>query len=125
MKTTCPRCNGFVDSKYNICPHCGHNLKKSQGKDFTDNTQKRHHPPGQRQVKRPPEEEMPILFALIGFFVPIAGIVLYLALRDSRPRSASYAIKGTFVSIVLSVIAFMFFLTLVILQPGAPPHPYV
>jgi len=121
MNTTCPRCNGFIDDKKPICPHCGYHLNQSQ-KRTGPNSQyglKAHEP---RSRPNAPNEELPIIFAFIGFFVPIAGIVLYLALNRTRPKSASYAIKGVFVSIVLSAIAFMFFFTMVIIQPGAPSY---
>lgn len=121
MNTTCPRCNGYIDDKQIVCPHCGYELKQStkrtrQQTEFKTNAFER----GRRQSG--PNEELPIIFAFIGFFVPIAGIVLYLALNATRPRSASYALKGAFVGIVLSVIAFMFFFTMVIIQPGAPSY---
>lgn len=119
MKSTCPRCNGYVDVKDPVCPHCGHDLLRTKEPVNLRNTYTKK-PPEVRKRPRGQNEELPIIFAFIGFFVPIAGIVLYLALNATRPRSASYALKGAFVSIVLYVIATMFLLTLVIIQPGAP-----
>ena len=114
MNETCPRCNSLIDSKDTFCTHCGYRLD-----------QKRRIQRQPSHPREPNNESSLFLWALIGFLSPIAGIILYLIFKDTKPRSASYSIRGAFVAIVIYVIVVMFFLTLVILQPGAPQTPYI
>lgn len=46
------------------------------------------------------------LYALIGFLIPIVGIILFFVDRGTKPRRASSAIKGACLNIGLGVVAF-------------------
>ena len=43
-------------------------------------------------------------FALIGFLIPIVGIILYFAMKSDKPGKAKSAIKGALVSIIIGVV---------------------
>jgi hypothetical protein len=40
-------------------------------------------------------------YALLGFFIPIVGLVLYLIWKDTKPLSAQAAGKGALTSVIL------------------------
>lgn len=42
-------------------------------------------------------------WASLGFFIPVAGLILYLVWKDEKPRNASAAGKGALVSVVVGV----------------------
>ncbi len=48
-----------------------------------------------------------IFMAFLGFFIPIAGIAIYFALKYQHPGKASSAGKGAAISIVFSVALFI------------------
>lgn len=46
-------------------------------------------------------------WAVLGFFVPIAGLVLYLVWKDERPKDAKRAGVGALVSVIFEAVAFV------------------
>lgn len=44
------------------------------------------------------------IFGLIGFFIPLAGLILWLVLKDEREGDAKRAGRGALISIILSFI---------------------
>lgn len=52
------------------------------------------------------------LWGLLGFFVPIAGLILYLMWKDERPRTAKAAGIGALVSTIISVAVSVLFVSL-------------
>ncbi|MFP4078830.1 MAG: zinc ribbon domain-containing protein [Candidatus Izemoplasmataceae bacterium] len=97
---TCPACGAKVETHFNVCPHCGHTLKTktpSYDKDFED-----------KKVL----EESQVLWGLIGFIVPVAGLVLYLVWQSDRPLAAKAAGMGALVSVIISAVAGMFVFTM-------------
>lgn len=43
-------------------------------------------------------------WAILGFFVPIAGLVLYLSWRDEKPKTAKIAGIGALISVIIAAI---------------------
>lgn len=55
-------------------------------------------------------------YALLGFLIPIVGLVLYLIWKDTKPKSASAAGKGALTSVILIFsIYFLLFILLLTL----------
>lgn len=52
------------------------------------------------------------LWGVLGFFVPIAGLILYLLWKDERPRAAKAAGIGALVSTIISVVVTILFTSL-------------
>ena len=59
-------------------------------------------------------------FALLGFFVPIVGLILYLVWKDETPLKAKSAGKGALVAAILWIIlvALMIFLFIFVISHG-------
>lgn len=48
-------------------------------------------------------------WALLGFCIPIVGLILYLVWKDNTPLKAKSAGKGALVSVILSVIFYIIY----------------
>jgi hypothetical protein len=51
-------------------------------------------------------------WAVLGFFFPIVGLILYLVWKDDRPKASLSAGKGALVSVVVNVVIIAFAMTL-------------
>ncbi|MDD4840035.1 MAG: hypothetical protein PHE93_05170, partial [Clostridia bacterium] len=82
------------DNSY-TCQYCGKVVSEFTSGDYYQN----------------PQSQEPIVddsgaagFGVLGFFVPLAGLILYLVWKDSRPLRAKASGKGALVSVIISVI---------------------
>lgn len=94
----CPSCREPVDGSFNVCPYCGQDL-------FRTRTSKR--------TLRENPEDFQLLWGLLGFFVPVAGLVLYLVWQIERPMAAKAAGTGALISVIIGAVISMFSLTAV------------
>ncbi len=51
-------------------------------------------------------------WALLGFFVPVAGLILYIIWKDSMPLRAKSCGKGALASVIIGVVAYIFIIVL-------------
>lgn len=49
-------------------------------------------------------------WAVLGFFIPICGLILYLVWKDEKPLSAKMAGKGALVSVIINVIFWIIYI---------------
>ena len=64
---------------------------------------------GARQDDKPPViDNGGFGWGLLGCCVPVAGLVLYLVSKDTKPRTAKAAGIGALVSVVLVVLYYLF-----------------
>ena len=91
----CPNCGKEVNEKAYVCLNCGIKLKEENSDDSGS-----------------------VGYAILGYFIPIAGLILYIALKDTKPKSAKMAGKGALISvivgIVLSILLFALFAGLMV-----------
>ena len=82
----CPNCGApDIDSRAVIGPKCGVET------GFTTNSQK--------------TDSGSVVNWIIGFLIPIVGLLLYVLWKDEKPVSAKQALNGVLISIVLSIIS--------------------
>ena len=91
----CPNCGKEVNEKAYVCLNCGIKLKEENSDDSGS-----------------------VGYAILGYFIPIAGLILYIALKDTKPKSAKMAGKGALISVivgtVLSILLFALFAGLMV-----------
>lgn len=80
----CNMCGNQLPDSFTICPNCG----IVQPQQYNSSTQKKGN----------------FGWAVSGFFVPVAGLVLYLVWRNENPSDAKMAGKGALVSAILEAI---------------------
>ena len=49
------------------------------------------------------------VWALLGFFVPIAGLILFLVWKNDKPKTAKSAGKGALINVIFNVILVVLF----------------
>ena len=85
----CKNCGNQIDDNAVVCPHCG---------CATDNFNQNHRP----NTPAPREDDAPNAgFAVLSFFVPIVGLILYLVWKDSMPMRAHSCGKGALISVIV------------------------
>lgn len=82
----CKKCGKEISDDAVVCPNCG---------CATDNY---------NQVKTTEKDSSSFGYAVLGFFIPIVGLILYLIWKDSTPLRAKSAGKGALVSVIVSVV---------------------
>lgn len=46
-------------------------------------------------------------WGLLGFCIPIVGLILFLVWRDTKPRTSKAAGKGALISVIISVVCYI------------------
>lgn len=102
----CQHCRGEIHRDAEVCIHCGRTI------------QYRHHNSTLSSIK----DEGGFLWGLLGFLVPVAGLVIYLIWKDERPNNAKAAGLGALVNVGIGVAIFIiyiiFFIGLIIATGG-------
>jgi|SRR5690554_4622360 len=81
----CSNCGNQVNENQDVCLNCGVSLKP--------------------KVTQKYEKEGPTGgWALLGFFFPLIGLILYLLWTDVRPNAAKSAGKGALIGVITGVI---------------------
>ena len=89
----CYQCGKEVSEDAKFCPYCGASLTQTKGS----------YQPIQTQTVS--SEDAPHMgFAVLSFFIPIVGLILYLVWKDEFPQKAKSCLKGLISGIVLYVV---------------------
>ncbi len=90
MAKYCANCGTEVNETQDVCLQCGHRLAASQYVTEGDT----------------------FGWAVLGFFFPIVGLILYLVWKDNRPKASLSAGKGALIGVIVNVISIGFVLTM-------------
>lgn len=91
----CRKCGKELDDEAVICPYCG--CSTSGGKV---------------------NDSKSMGYAVLGFFLPVVGFILWLVWKDEYPLRASSCGKGALVSVILSVVSSLLYVVVVLLIIG-------
>lgn len=58
-------------------------------------------------------------WAVLGFFIPLVGLILYLVWKDEKPKSAKRAGKGALVSVILYLIVIAIYVIVFVIAFGS------
>ena len=53
-------------------------------------------------------------WGVLGFFIPFAGLVLYLIWREEKPKTARIAGKGALISAILTAVLFVLYVVMMV-----------
>lgn len=113
----CPNCkNQMIDhGNENICPQCGTKFYKgcvNQGYG------QGHNAPPQPQ-KSTTIDSASLGYGLLGFLIPIVGLILYLIWKDEYPQRAKSVGKGALVAAILYAVSVAITLIIALIFTGA------
>ena len=104
----CTNCGKEVSLEQDVCLSCGKALPNRTVKKIYD------------------ESESTVGYAVLGFFVPIVGLILYLIWMDERPKAAKSAGKGALISVIVYgaffVLYFIFMIVFFLIFGGFTLH---
>ncbi len=93
----CNNCGERIDDKAVVCPKCGVPVKN---KNLTNDA---------------PSAG----FAVLCFFIPLLGLILYLVWKDEYPLKATSCGKGALISVIVSVFFGLFYVVIMALIAAA------
>lgn len=93
----CRNCGNEIPKENSVCPSCGQSTKTPQTYS---------------QTRSSVSDEGGFLWGLLGFCVPVAGLVIYLIWKDERPLNAKAAGMGALVSVIIGVVFYIFAIVL-------------
>lgn len=91
----CRKCGKELDDEAVICPYCGCSTSGGKVNDSKN-----------------------MGYAVLGFFLPVVGFILWLMWKDEYPLRASSCGKGALVSVILSVVSSLLYVVVVFLIIG-------
>ena len=91
----CRNCGAEIDDKAVICPKCG---------------------VAQNDVQTAGADNGGFGWGLLGFCIPLVGLILFLVWKDTKPKTSKAAGKGALISVIVGAVLY---LLLVILGIGA------
>lgn len=116
----CTNCGKKLEESYNVCPYCG----TPKAAIPTPNPAPTPAPTPVQPAPTPAPAAAPVQptapataanpadkgsfgWAVLGFFFPIVGLILFLVWKDSKPKSAKVAGIGAIVGFVLGLIMYI------------------
>lgn len=112
----CKSCGALLNENEISCPSCGMLVPKKDSSEMQletahPNTTEQPMPTCQTCGNPAQAENGPaFLWGLLGFFIPIAGLILFLIWKDTKPKSAKAAVIGTLVNIIFCVVLCILFI---------------
>ena len=82
----CKNCGAQIDDKAAVCVHCGVAVNNN-GVQEADNGG--------------------FGWGLLGFCVPIVGLILFLVWKDTKPKTAKTAGKGALISVIFWIVVYV------------------
>lgn len=87
----CKKCGKEINDEAVVCPNCG-----CATDNYKTNT---------KSTAVIDENDAPSAgFAVLGFFVPLVGLILYLVWQDKMPLRAHSAGKGALIGVIVSIV---------------------
>lgn len=81
----CKHCGRIVDDNSNFCNNCGMRFDNRQ--NFNDI-----------------DDSSSVGFAILGFFIPLVGLILFLVYESKRPKRAKSAGKGALIGFITKIV---------------------
>ncbi len=85
----CSKCGKEVAEGNAFCPSCGASLNSSDLET--------------RNISQNPNDAPSTGFAVLGFFIPLVGLILYLMWKDELPKKAKSCGKGALAGFIVGI----------------------
>ena len=101
----CGQCGNRIDNETEICPFCGSRVarppRQPAGAQNTGNTWGQ---TGYGNTSNSVSSGENAAFWILGFFIPLAGLIIYLVYENSNPQRAKSAGKGALIGFIVGVV---------------------
>lgn len=81
----CKNCGRTVDDTSSYCNNCGARIDNKPNADVS-------------------EDSLSLGFAILGFFIPIVGLILFLIYEEKKPKRAKSAVKGALIGFITEIV---------------------
>lgn len=81
----CKNCGRSVDDTSSYCNNCGARIDNKPNADAS-------------------EDSLSLEFAILGFFIPIVGLILFLIYEEKKPKRAKSAGKGALIGFITEIV---------------------
>ncbi len=105
----CTNCGKEINDNAPVCVNCG--TPQAQAQDDTSEYNQSYGQETRPAVK----DNGGFLWGLLGCCIPIAGLILFLVWKDTKPKTAKAAGIGALVSVIVSVV---YYIIMIILGVG-------
>ena len=96
----CQSCNGNLKSNSKFCPKCGAPVSELK-KEPVQEEVKVENPVNNNQVSN---DDGSIGWGILGFFIPIVGVILFIIWLHDKPKSGKSAGIGALIGIIMRII---------------------
>lgn len=104
----CNYCGGKVKEDNIYCPNCGEKVNTKKKNPKKEDKAEVVVVDGKKTEKVDQSSDYPFLFGLLGFFVPIAGLVLFIVWRQEKPKDSTASGIGALIRVILLFIVIVF-----------------
>lgn len=102
----CNNCGKEIDDNSAICPNCGIPVKSGNSADLG--------------VK--PADAPSTGFAVLGFFFPLIGLILYLVWKANYPLKAKSCGKGALIGVIVEVVLYVIYFIIALAVIGSASY---
>lgn len=88
----CKYCGTEISNDAKFCPSCGKPVEENNSTTQTN------------LVQQELVDTGSFGWGVLGFFIPLVGLILYLVWKPTRPKDAAMAGKGALISVIASVV---------------------
>ena len=92
----CKYCGRIIDDDSKYCVNCGNNMNNDNGGTISADSSSKG-------------------FAILGFFIPIIGLILYLVYERKQPKRAKSAGKGALIGFITKIVVYIVIVILYII----------
>ena len=89
----CKQCGQQIDDNAVVCPNCG--------------AAQQENPQVTPQVTPAVVDNGGFGWGLLGFLIPIVGLILFLVWKDTKPLSAQQAGKGALIGFIIGIVGYI------------------
>ncbi len=109
----CQHCHSEIEENRTTCPFCG-----GSQVNYQQNQQQY-----RQQYQQPQYQSMSdsgsIGYWFLGFFIPIAGLILYFVWKDTKPLSAKRSLWGALISWIAGFVLTIVYVICIIILIGS------
>lgn len=106
----CVHCHSEIEDNRTTCPFCGGSQMNYQ--------QQYQQPQYQQPQYRTMADSGSIGYWFLGFFIPIAGLILYFVWKDTKPLSAKRSLWGAIISWIAGFVFMIVYVICIIILVG-------